>query len=193
MLVYTESVCLGLLKSVSYDVSTGLSITACTEYGVFWLYSSMNVVFRSIHLLYEKGAALNLRKFEHEDRAHLVELWRAVFPDDPPHNEPGKVISEKLKVDDLIFVVEHEKQIIGACIAGYDGHRGWLYAVAVSPSSRRGGVGSKLIKHTLAHLKSLGCEKINIQIRSTNTKVESFYKSLGFIAEDRLSMGVFIE
>ena len=37
MLVYTESVCLGLLKSVSYDVSAGLFITAYTEYGVFWL------------------------------------------------------------------------------------------------------------------------------------------------------------
>jgi len=83
--------------------------------------------------------------------------------------------------------------IVGACIAGYDGHRGWLYAVAVHPTNRRDGVGSRLIKHTLAELKDLGCIKTNIQIRSTNTQVKSFYESLGFKSEDRLSMGVFIE
>ena len=136
---------------------------------------------------------MDLRKFKNEDRAQVIELWRTVFPDDPPHNEPCKIISEKLKIDDLIFVAEHENQIIGACIAGYDGHRGWLYAVAVSPSNRRDGVGSQLVKHTLAQLKNLGCGKVNIQIRSTNTNFLSFYESLGFVIEDRLSMGVFIE
>ncbi len=136
---------------------------------------------------------MNLRKFEQKDRAEVVQLWRTVFPEDPPHNEPGKVIAEKLEVDDMIFVAEHKEQIIGACIAGYDGHRGWLYAVAVSPSSRRNGAGTKLIKHTLDHLKNLGCGKVNIQIRSTNTEVKAFYESLGFATEDRLSMGIFFE
>lgn len=146
-----------------------------------------------IPLICEKGRILNLRKYENKDRAQVVELWRTVFPNDPPHNEPDKVLSEKLKTDDLIFVAEHNEQIVGACIAGYDGHRGWLYAVAVHPRNRRGGVGSKLIKYALTELKSLGCMKVNIQIRSTNTEVASFYESLGFSPEDRLSMGVFIE
>ncbi len=136
---------------------------------------------------------MNLRKYEHKDSSQVVELWRTVFPDDPPHNEPSKVIAEKLNIDDLIFVAEQDKQIIGACVAGYDGHRGWLYAVAVDPANRRSGVGSKLIKHVIAHLKSMGCGKVNLQIRSTNTKVAAFYQSLGFLPEDRLSMGILIE
>ncbi|OED42106.1 GNAT family N-acetyltransferase [Chromatiales bacterium (ex Bugula neritina AB1)] len=136
---------------------------------------------------------MNLRKYNNGDRTQVVALWNTVFPDDPPHNEPNSVISEKLKVDDLIFVAEKDQQIVGACIAGYDGHRGWLYAVAIHPSNRRSGVGSKLVKHTLEQLKCLGCMKTNIQIRSTNTQVVSFYESLGFSTEDRLSMGIFIE
>ena len=77
---------------------------------------------------------MEIRKYQEEDRAGLIELFQKVFPDDPPHNEPSKVIDAKLAVDDLIFVAVVDDQVIGGCIAGYDGHRGWLYAVATSPS-----------------------------------------------------------
>lgn len=135
---------------------------------------------------------MQYRQYSATNHTQLVDLWRTVFPDDPAHNEPNKVIAEKLKVDDLIFVAADNASIIGACMAGYDGHRGWLYAVAVHPSSRRGGVGTRLIEHTLAHLKSLGAEKVNLQIRSTHSEVEAFYLAIGFATEDRLSMGKFI-
>ncbi len=138
------------------------------------------------------GEVMIIRKFQQKDKNSLVDLWLKVFPDDPPHNKPAKVIDQKLAVDDLIFVAEEESNIIGACIAGYDGHRGWLYAVAVSKSQRRKGVGTKLIKTAIESLKSLGCDKINIQIRATNTKVAAFYKSLGFSTEERLSMGLLL-
>jgi len=135
---------------------------------------------------------MNIRKFQEKDKSSLIILWQKVFPDDPSHNEPSKVISAKLAVDDLIFVAEQNDQIVGACMAGYDGHRGWLYAVAVSPDSRRSGIGSLLVTAAIQQLKILGCIKVNLQIRSTNTSVAAFYKSLGFAMEDRLSMGVLV-
>ncbi len=135
-----------------------------------------------------------IRKFQESDKATLTALWQAVFPDDPPHNEPSLVIEAKLAVDDLIFIAEEEDgEMIGACMAGYDGHRGWLYAVAVSPDQRRNGTGKALVLFALQALKDLGCKKVNLQIRPTNTEVANFYKSLGFSTEDRLSMGTFIE
>ena len=136
---------------------------------------------------------MKIRKFQEENRSSLIELWQRVFPDDPPHNEPSKVIEAKLAVDDLIFLAESDNEIIGACMAGYDGHRGWLYAVAVSPEDRRSGIGTQLVEHAMQALKELGCIKVNLQIRSTNTEVAAFYESLGFAREDRLSMGAFIE
>jgi len=135
---------------------------------------------------------MNIRKFQEKDKSSLITLWQRVFPDDPSHNEPSKVISAKLAVDDLIFVAEQNDQIVGACMAGYDGHRGWLYAVAVSPDFRRSGIGSLLVNAAIQQLKILGCIKVNLQIRSTNTSVAAFYKSLGFATEDRLSMGVLV-
>ncbi len=136
---------------------------------------------------------MKIRKIEKGDKESLIQLWKKVFPDDPPHNEPSSVLEAKLKVDDLIFVAELDETIVGGCIAGYDGHRGWLYAVAVLPEYRRVGIGKKLVQAAMESLKELGCIKVNLQIRSTNTEVAAFYKSLGYSVEDRLSMGAFLK
>ena len=136
---------------------------------------------------------MKIRKYQHQDKHSLIELWKNVFPNNPPHNEPSKMIDEKLAVDDLIFVAEDSGSIIGACMAGYDGHRGWLYAIGVLPEHRRKHVGTQMVDFAMQALKTRGCKKVNLQIRSTNTKVASFYRSLGFATEDRLSMGAFIE
>lgn len=136
---------------------------------------------------------MKIRKFCESDRSELIELWHVIFPHDPPHNEPSKVIEAKLALDDLIFVAEWEGRLVGACIAGYDGHRGWLYAVAVYQAQRRMGVGKGLVKHAIKALKQMGCIKVNLQIRSSNIEVARFYRALGFATEERLSMGILID
>ena len=98
---------------------------------------------------------MKIRKYQEADRSSLIDLWRTVFPDDPPHNEPSTVIAAKLAVDDLIFVAENDGELVGACMAGYDGHRGWLYAVAVLDSHRRGGTGAALVRHAMQNLKEI--------------------------------------
>ncbi len=77
---------------------------------------------------------MDIRKYKEADRAPLVALWSKVFPDPAAHNAPESVIDAKLVVDDLIFVGELDGQLIGACMAGYDGHRGWLYGVRSCPN-----------------------------------------------------------
>ncbi len=135
---------------------------------------------------------MQLRTYQNKDRAKLIQLWQTVFPDDPPHNDPAAMIAAKLAVDDLIFIAEQDDKIIAACVAGYDGHRGWLYAVATDPQHRRLGIGRKIVRHAMQQLKARGCIKVNIQIRSDNSDVAAFYQSLGFETEPRLSMGAFL-
>ena len=132
---------------------------------------------------------MKIRRFDEKDRTALVNFLESVFPDSPVRNEPSKVLAEKLAVDDLIFVAEASQKIIGACMAGYDGHRGWLYSVSVSPEFRRSSVGSLLVNHATRSLQGLGCAKVNLQIRATNPEVVAFYESLGFVSEERISMG----
>lgn len=135
---------------------------------------------------------MKIRKFQQNDRNSLIKLLHEAFPDDSPHNRPFDVIQKKLAVDDLIFVATHQDEIIGSCIAGYDGHRGWLYSVGVAVGHRRRGVGQKLVRHAIEQLQQLDCIKINLQIRAGNTEVAAFYQALGFAVEDRLSMGILL-
>ena len=131
-----------------------------------------------------------IRKYQPHDQEALIALWEEVFPNAAPHNQPARVIEEKLKVDDLIFVAEERGKIIGACQVGYDGHRGWLYGVAVSPDQRRRGIGTQLVQVALDALRERGCGKVNLQIRAGNTAVAAFYQALDFEVEERLSMGL---
>ena len=94
--------------------------------------------------------------------------------------------------DDMLFVATDVDSVIGTAMAGYDGHRGWLYTVAVSPEDRRRGIGTALVRHAVEALRMAGCTKVNLQIRATNTAVRGFYESLGFGVEERLSMGMHI-
>jgi len=132
---------------------------------------------------------MEIRKFRKDDRKQVIALWKAVFPDDPPHNEPDKVIAAKIAIDDLIFVAVEKGKILGTAMAGYDGHRGWLYSVAVDPKLRRSGIGRSLVNCAVDALAKLGCVKVNLQVRSTNSQVVAFYKAIGFAMEQRISMG----
>ena len=116
-------------------------------------------------------------------------MWQRVLPDGQPHNEASRVIDAKLAVDEMLFIAEDNGAIIGSAMAGYDGHRGWLYSVAVDPQHRRNGIGRELVETAVQALKGIGCIKVNLQIRSTNSQVVEFYESLGFTVEERISMG----
>ncbi len=132
---------------------------------------------------------MDIRLFSEEDRRQVVRLWKTVFADDPPHNEPDQVITAKLKVDELLFVAVEQGKLIGTAMAGYDGHRGWLYSVAVDPQQQQSGIGKLLVEHALTSLREHGCVKVNLQVRSSNTEVVAFYRKLGFSIEERVSMG----
>ena len=79
--------------------------------------------------------------------------------------------------------------VVGTAMGGYDGHRGWVYAVAVGRAHRRAGVGSALLRRLEALLAGRGCLKVNLQVRATNAGVVAFYKQLGYAVEERVSMG----
>lgn len=123
-------------------------------------------------------------------RDQVIALWNAVFGYESAHNEPSLVIDTKLAADDgLFFVAIIDNQVIGTIMAGYDGHRGWIYSVAVHPERRKQGIGSQLVAHAERALTERGCMKINLQIVAGNESVAAFYASLGYAVEQRVSMG----
>ncbi len=124
------------------------------------------------------------------DRSQVIALWRDVFGYETAHNEPSLAIDKKLGANDgLFFVAECEGKVVGTAIAGYDGHRGWLYSVAVRKDYRRSGLGSSLVHHAERALAAAGCLKVNLQVLSSNETTAAFYELLGYGVEPRISMG----
>ena len=120
---------------------------------------------------------MEIRVFEDSDGAQVSELWKRIFGDEADHNRPDNAIARKRKVQpELFFVAEEDGQIIGTAMGGYDGHRGWLYSIAVDDAYRRKGLGAELVRTVERTLTAMDCPKINLQIRAGNDAVAAFYR-----------------
>ena len=108
-----------------------------------------------------------------------------------PQNDPVEDIQKKLDFQpELFFVALLDGQLIGSVMVGYEGHRGWLNYLAVLPSFQKKGYGKKLVNKAIEELRNMGCLKLNLQVRKSNTEVIQFYKHLGFEEEERISLGM---
>ncbi len=133
---------------------------------------------------------MQIRPYREEDERDVVSLWRQVFPDAPWWNDPALDIRRKLAVQrDLFLVADYGDRVVGTAMGGYDGHRGWVYYVAVEPGSRRRGAGTALMRALEERLTALGCRKLNLQVRATNASVVDFYRTLGYKEQELISMG----
>ena len=107
-----------------------------------------------------------------------------------PWNEPERDIEYCLaQTHSTIFVKQVDGVIAGSVMCGHDGHRGWIYYLAVSPDQQGHGLGNGLMTKAESWLADLGIWKVNLMIRSENARVEAFYSDLGYLTEDRIIMG----
>ncbi len=133
---------------------------------------------------------MEIRRYDEVDESAVIALWRKVLPDDAPHNDPATAIRNKLAVErDLFFVATINGGVVGTVMGGYDGHRGWIYSVAVEPAHRHRGIGKALLRRIENSLIGRGCLKVNLQVRGSNADVIAFYETLGYAVEERVSMG----
>ena len=133
-------------------------------------------------------ATIESYRSEHFDGVRT--LWEEAFPHDPPRNRADVAIPAKLEVQpELLLVAVDGGLVVGTAMAGYDGHRGWLYTVAVRRSHWRAGIGTMLVREAERRLAQLGCAKVNLQVRAENAAVAAFYRGLGYEVEERVSMG----
>lgn len=123
----------------------------------------------------------------------MIALWHACGLV-VPQNNPKRDIARKLRVNAEWFLVgELDGAVIGTCLAGYEGHRGWINYLAVHPDQQRRGLARELMQHAETLLRAAGCPKINLQVRRTNAAVIAFYEAIGFAVDDVVSLGKRLE
>ena len=136
-----------------------------------------------------QNAEFKIRSYQASDESAVIDLWHRCNLV-VPQNEPKKDIEMKRKVQpDLFFVGTVSGRIVATVMAGYDGHRGWIYYLAVDPDCQRQQIGCRMMEKAEYALKKRGCPKINLQVRTSNQAVISFYERLGFSNDDVIGLG----
>ena len=130
-----------------------------------------------------------IRLCERDDEPAVIALWQACGLT-RPWNDPSKDIARKFaEQPELFAVAEGGGELVGSVMAGYEGHRGWINYLAVTPKLQRGGLGRALMDWAELKLRERGCPKINLQIRGDNRDAIAFYQRLGFAEDAVVSMG----
>jgi ribosomal protein S18 acetylase RimI-like enzyme len=130
-----------------------------------------------------------IRQYDITNRDDVIELWTQCGLV-VPQNDPGRDIERKLKVNQEWFLVGLlDGKIIGSCMAGYEGHRGWINYLAIAPEYRRRGFAARLMHNAECLLRRACCPKINLQVRTSNSNVIAFYKAIGYSIDDVVGMG----
>ena len=132
---------------------------------------------------------LHLRPYRADDEATVIALWHACGLT-RPWNNPQLDIARKLSTQPELFLVGTvDATLIATAMVGFDGHRGWVYYLAVATSHRKLAIGRALMDEAERLLTERGCPKLNLLVRSTNVDVIAFYRSLGYAQDDVVSLG----
>lgn len=132
---------------------------------------------------------MDIRPYAAGDEEAVIQLWQDCGLT-RPWNDPRKDIARKLTQQPELFLVGTEGgTLIATAMVGYEGHRGWVNYLAVATSYRTQGLGRQLMAEAERLLIALGCPKLNLQIRSSNSAVIAVYASLGYAQDEVISMG----
>lgn len=134
-----------------------------------------------------------IRPFRPADTEQVVALWHAAGLT-RSWNDPYRDIERKLAVQPELFLVataepESGEEVIGSVMAGYDGHRGWLYYLATDPTRRGFGIGRALVTEAERLLLAMGCPKVQLMVRPDNAAARGFYAALGYETFDTWATG----
>ena len=131
---------------------------------------------------------MSIRAFDPAETETVVALWQACGLV-RPWNDPRKDIARKMLVQpELFLVLEEEGRVAGTAMVGFDGHRGWVYYLAVDPAFQGRGFGRLLMAEAERLLTDLGCPKLNLQVRAGNEAVTGFYDALGYGRDDVVNL-----
>ncbi|QNE44282.1 GNAT family acetyltransferase [Frigoribacterium sp. NBH87] len=141
---------------------------------------------------------MEIRAFAPADTETVVALWEECGLT-RPWNDPRRDIERKLQVQPELFLVGTERveaadggvqeAVVATAMAGHEGHRGWLYYVAVAPALRGGGRARALVAEAERLLTEAGCPKLQLMVRSGNDDALAAWSALGYERQDVVVLG----
>jgi ribosomal protein S18 acetylase RimI-like enzyme len=135
---------------------------------------------------------MNIRPMAKSDQAGVIRLWQDCGLI-RPWNDPARDLRTAMRTSDAaVLVGEDAGTIVASVMAGFDGHRGWIYYLAVAQDRRQEGLGRAMFETAQAWLKARGAPKIQLMVRETNEEAIGFYKAMGLEVQPVVTLGRFL-
>lgn len=127
--------------------------------------------------------ALAIRAFADSDIAAVGALWETCGLTRPWNDPATDIALARNTASSEIFVGLSRDRVVASAMCGSDGHRGWVYYVAVDPEFQGKGYGREIMAHAEVWLADQGVPKIELMVRSENKAVQRFYEAIGYNVE----------
>lgn len=123
---------------------------------------------------------MQIRELTAEDRDDVVDLWHEAGLTRPWNDPAGDFDRALIGATSAVIGAFDAVELIATVMVGHDGHRGWVYYLAVMSTRRSAGLGRRLMSEAESWLLARGAVKVNVMIRHDNVDVLGFYDRLGY-------------
>jgi ribosomal protein S18 acetylase RimI-like enzyme len=113
-------------------------------------------------------------------RAAAIALWHdagLVVPRNDPRADLERALAGP---SSAVLAGTLDGSLVATAVIGHDGHRGWVYYLAVAPLARGRGYGRAMMDACERWLADRGVPKLNLMVRTSNDAVLGFYEALGY-------------
>ena len=141
----------------------------------------------------QHSRAMEIRELDPSEADRAVALWgqcQLVRPWNDPHGDLRRALDGATST---VLAVFDAGLLVGTAMVGHDGHRGWVYYLAVSPERRGEGIGRLLMDAAEDWLREHGAPKIQLMVRGGNDAVLGFYDALGYTDQETVVLGRFLD
>ena len=124
-----------------------------------------------------------------DDVAAVIALWETCGLTRPWNDPAQDVALARKSADSVVLVARDGVGVCGTIMTGFDGHRGWVYYLAVHPDARHRGLGRALMTAAETWLADRGAPKIQLMVREDNVDALGFYEALGMTRQAVVTLG----
>ena len=116
----------------------------------------------------------------------VIALWQRCGLTRPWNDPAADIALARRGANATILIGRADSAIVATALVGHDGHRGWVYYVAVDPDLQGKAFGRTIMAAAEDWLRGQGVEKVMLMVRPDNTKVHAFYDRLGYDVQERV-------
>jgi ribosomal protein S18 acetylase RimI-like enzyme len=136
--------------------------------------------------LVESAPPLSIATIEDGDIGSVIALWQRCDLTRPWNDPAADIALARKGPNSAVLIGRDGSAVVASVLVGHDGHRGWVYYVAVDPDRQARGYGRVIIDAAEQWLRKRGIEKLQLMVRSGNARVQGFYQALGYLEQERI-------